>query len=158
MIRQIQHYEIDECVSVIKASFKNIAEEFNITKENSPNYVLFSVDNEKLKSQYNNGRLMFAAIDKDKIIGYYSLEIYNNECEINNLCVLPEYRHRGIGAMLLKHAVNIANENKLNKIKISIVEENIELKKWYENFGFIQTHTQKFDFFSFTCGYMEMIL
>lgn len=158
MIRQIKQYEIEECVSVIKNSFKDIAEKFNITKENSPNYVLFSTDSKKLKSQFNNGRLMFADIDNESIIGYYSLDVSNKECEINNLCVIPEYRHKGIGTMLLKHAIIKAKELELNKITISIVEENIKLKKWYEEFGFVHTHTQKFDFFSFTCGYMEMIL
>lgn len=32
-----------------------------------------------------------------EIIGYYSLELQdNNQCELNNLCVLPRYRHRHI--------------------------------------------------------------
>lgn len=158
MIRQINQSEIDECVLVIKKSFKNIAEEFNITFENSPNYVLFSTNYAKLKAQLDSGHLMFADFENEKIIGYYSLDIYGNECEINNLCILPQYRHSGNGSRLLKHAVNVAEEKNLKKINISIVEENSKLKKWYEDFGFIHTHTKKFDFFSFTCGYMEMIL
>ena len=41
------------------------------------------------------------------------------------------------------------------KMKIGIVEENKKLRKWYEAHGFIHTHAEKFDFFPFTCGYME---
>ena len=42
-----------------------------------------------------------------------------------------------------------------DKINIGIVEENKVLRKWYESFGFVHTGTKKFDFFPFTCGYME---
>ena len=41
------------------------------------------------------------------------------------------------------------------KVCIGIVEENQPLRRWYERFGFIHTGTEKFDFFPFTCGYME---
>ena len=40
-------------------------------------------------------------------------------------------------------------------MKRSIAEENTLLRKWYEAHGFVHTDTQKFDFFAFTCGYME---
>ena len=43
----------------------------------------------------------------------------------------------------------------VSKIKISIVEENTQLRKWYESYGFIHVKTVKYDFFPFTCGYME---
>ena len=40
-------------------------------------------------------------------------------------------------------------------MKRSIAEENTLLRKWYEAHGFVHTGAQKFDFFPFTCGYME---
>ena len=48
-----------------------------------------------------------------KLIGYYSLLIQDNqECELNNLCVLPEYRHKKIGCRLLENAFeNARNMN-----------------------------------------------
>ena len=74
---------------------------------------------------------------------------------MNNLCVLSSYRHRGIGEELLNNAVQVAQELGCNKMKIGLVEENKVLRKWYESFGFLHTGTKKFDFFPFTCGYME---
>ncbi|MCH5199474.1 MAG: hypothetical protein J1F60_00845 [Oscillospiraceae bacterium] len=35
---------------------------------------------------------------------------------------------------------------------------NTEHRLWYEAFGFVHTKTEKYDFFPFTCGYMEKIL
>ena len=57
--------------------------------------------------------------------GYYSLLLQGNgECELNNLAVLPEYRHKGIGRQLLAHSFNIAKELGCRIINIAIVEEN----------------------------------
>lgn len=93
MIKRINENDIENCVFVIKNSFQTVADEFNITKENAPKYVCYSVDCSKLQNQLENGKDMFACFIEEKPVGYYSLSFNDNECEINNLCVLPEYRH-----------------------------------------------------------------
>jgi len=157
MIKRIDEKEIPECVSVIKESFLTVADEFGITVENAPRFTAFATTEERLKWHLTGEhRPMSAFYDNGKIVGYYSLLLQeNNECELNNLCVLPEYRHKGIGEALLKDAFQAAEELNCTKMNIGIVEENAVLKKWYELFGFIHTGTQKFDFFPFTCGYMK---
>ncbi len=82
----------------------------------------------------------------------------NDECELNNLAVLPEYRHAGIGKKLLEHAYESAEKVGCKVINIGIVEENVVLRRWYEQNGAIHIGTKKFDFFPFTCGYMKKIL
>lgn len=101
---------------------------------------------------------MYVYEENEHIIGYFSLAFYDDECELNNLCVLPEYQHKGIGKELLNYAVLSAKQYNKSKIELSIVEENTVLKNWYSSFGFVHTHTIKYDSFSFTCGYMEMEL
>lgn len=155
MIKKIEKTHLEECVTVIQNSFITVAEEFNITKENAPSYVAFAVGIDKLEKQLSSGRLMYAYFCANKIIGYYSLVLNGSKCEINNLCVLPEYRHSNIGKKLLEHAFEQAKEQGCAKIEISIVEENKKLKVWYEKFGFKTTYIKKYDFFPFTCGYME---
>ncbi|WP_303000331.1 N-acetyltransferase [uncultured Eubacterium sp.] len=95
-------------------------------------------------------------MEDNQIVGYYSLLVKENgECELNNLSVLPKYRHHKIGYQLLKHAFEKAIELNCSKISIGIVEENAVLRKWDEMYGFVHTGTEKYDFFPFTCGYME---
>lgn len=156
MIREITKDEIAECVKVIKASFQTVAKEFNITLENAPRYVAFSTTEERLENQLvNEHRAMFAYFDNDRIVGYYSLSALENKvCELNNLCVLPEYRHTGIGVKLLQDSFEKAKKLDNEKMICSIVEENKVLRKWYESNGFIHYDTRKFDFFPFTCGYL----
>ena len=157
IIKEVSEKDIAECVKVIKDSFITVANEFGFTSENASRFTAFATTEDRLLWHlFGEHRPMYAFYDNDTIVGYYSLLLQdNNECEINNLCVIPAYRHKGIGAELLSHAFRTAKELNCNKINIGIVEENKVLRKWYESFGFVHTGTQKFDFFPFTCGYME---
>ena len=97
--------------------------------------------------------------ENSEIIGYYSLLLQeNNECELNNLCVAPENRHGKVGEDLLLHAYGKAKEAGCVKMHIGIVEENVQLRQWYEKYGAVHVGTKKYDFFPFTCGNMEKML
>lgn len=158
MIKEIDKSEIAECVNVIRKSFQTVADEFGFTPENAPRFTAFATTEEWLGYQLEyEHRWMAAYFDDDgKILGYYSLQyLENSECELNNLCVLPEARHKKIGEALMEDVVARAKSNNCTKLKIGIVEENKVLRRWYEAHGFVHTHTEKYDFFPFTCGYME---
>ena len=159
MIQPVNNNNIKECVDVIKESFLTVANEFGFTIENAPRFTAFATTEQRLYWQLNHeNRPMYAFVVEGNIVGYYSLALQENkECELNNLCVLPQFRHQGIGEKLLLHSFDAAKSLGCSKINIGIVEENRVLKKWYESFGFKHIRTQKFDFFPFTCGYMELI-
>ena len=160
MIREVRREEIPVCVQVIRKSHQTVADTYGFTVENAPRYVAFATDESRLRWHMDGEhRLMFAEEQDGIIRGYYSLLLKeNNECELSNLSVLPEYRHLGIGTALLKHSVRIAREHHCRVMRWSIVEENAVLRKWYEQNGAVHTGTEKFDFFPFTCGYMMMDL
>ena len=157
MIREIQPSDITPCVNVIKTAFLTVAQDYDITVQNAPRFTAFAMNEERLQWQYHNEhRPMFVYCMEDKIVGYYSLsQAQGEKIELNNLSVLPNYRHRGIGEALLMHAFEQAKLAGCSVVNIGIVEENQVLRKWYEKFGFVHVGTQKFDFFPFTCGYMK---
>lgn len=158
MIKEIEKKDIPECVEVIKNSFITVADEFGFNEYNAPRFTAFAINADRLYYQLEIERRSMIAycLDSGKIIGYYSLLWQNDhQCELNNLCVLPEYRHEGIGTALLNDAFDRAKKERCKKISIGIVEENQVLRKWYEDQGFLHIGTKKFDFFPFTCGYME---
>lgn len=157
MIKKVNSNDLAMCVEVIKNSFLTVADEFGFTPENAPRFTAFATTIERLSWHLvNEKRPMFVFVKDEKIIGYYSLALQaNHECELNNLCVLPQFRHQKIGEKLLLHAFETAKDLGCTKMNIGIVEENQRLRKWYEKFGFSHIGTQKFDFFPFTCGYME---
>ena len=157
MIRKVEREDIPTCVNLIRSSFMPIAEEFGITKDNAPGYTAFAISDDRLFRQMDEEhRPMFAAEEDGVLCGYYSLLIQENgECELNNLAVLPQYRHRGIGKQLLEHSYTIAKSMGCHVMNIGIVEENTVLRQWYEQNGAIHIGIKKFDFFPFTCGYMK---
>ena len=160
MIQAVKEQDIKECVNVIRASFLTVADEFGFTEENAPRFTAFATTEQRLFWHiYNEKRPMYIFVIDNIIVGYYSLALQsNNECELNNLCVLPQFRHKGIGEKLLRHSFETAKDLGCSKMNIGIVEENKILRKWYESFDFKHIGTQKFDFFPFTCGYMERVL
>lgn len=160
MIREADRSELPVCADVVRRSFMTVAEEFGFTPENVPRFVAFATTTERLEYQLDEQhRLMYVYICDDRIVGFYSLLMRSEkECELGSLSVLPEYRHRGFGEELVRQAVDSARGAGCKLMKLSIVEENTVLRKWYESLGAVHTGTEKLDFFPFTCGYMEIAL
>ena len=159
-IREMEMEEIPECVNVIRTAFKTVADELGFTRENAPRFTAFATDDTRLQYQFLvEHKPMYVYLHEGKIVGYYSLAMLDNgSVELNNLLVLPEFRHLGIGEKLVKDAIEKAKSFDKEKMELGIVDENKKLRMWYESLGFIHTGTKKFDFFPFTCGYMEMKL
>ena len=110
MIKEIDKNNIPECVTVIKESFKTVADAFGFTPENAPGFTAFAIDEARLLQWMDEQhRHMYGYFEGDKLVGYYNLLILDNgECELGSLCVLPEYRHSCIGESLLNDALEKA--------------------------------------------------
>ena len=160
MIRKAERTDLAQCAQLVRQSFRTVADEFGITEENAPRFTAFATTEEKLTQQLEAEHRPMFVYEQDGILcGYYSLSLQEKqECELNNLAVLPEYRHHGIGEKLLEHAAAFARSAGCRTMNIGIVEENTVLRKWYEQYGAVHIGTWKFDFFPFTCGYMKMNL
>lgn len=160
MIREVKREELSACAELIRNSFQTVADEFGFTRENAPRFTAFATTEERLIWQMIvEHRLMYLDEENGRIRGYYSLLLLDQgTCELGNLAVLPEFRHGGIGGRMLQHAVKTAGDYGCTVMNLSIVEENAVLRKWYEHYGAIHTGTEKFDFFPFTCGYMQIKL
>ena len=111
-----------------------VADEYGFTEKNAPRFTAFATTQDRLYWHMDGEhRPMYVFEEDGALCGYYSLLLQGNgECELNNLAVLPEYRHKGIGRQLLVHSFNIAKELGCRIINIAIVEENRVLRKWYD--------------------------
>lgn len=156
MIQQVENKaELNICLEIIRKSFLTVAEEFGLTEKICPSHTAFMTA-DKLEKQWGDGRAMFLYYRGRNPVGYFSLcRCNSNEIELNNLSVLPEYRHFGIGKEMIEYAVNFAKQSGYKKLKIGIVEENTVLKEWYAKLGFVHTGTRSFEHLPFTVGFME---
>lgn len=154
-IYPVRAYQLSDCLNVIHKSFATVAEEFNITRENCPKHTSF-MPPEVLQEQMQRGWYMFGLTENEKLVGYVAISDENNGVyEFHILAVLPEYRHKGYGKMLLDHAKEKVREYGGRKTTIGIIEENTKLKEWYIKNRFIHTGTKKYDHLPFTVGFME---
>ena len=156
IIRVASKEQLDICLDIVHKSFQTVADEMNLTKDNCPSHTAF-IPIDKLDSQFDNDAPMFLYQYNGCFAVYFSLSINDDSVELNNLAVLPEYRHLGIGKELVDYSITYSkNILGANKIKIGIVEENTILKEWYEKIGFVHTGTKKFEHLPFTVGFMEI--
>lgn len=157
IIQKVNEAHIPACVQLIRDSFRTVADAFGFTPENAPGFTAFATTEERLRwHMYGEHRPMYAFFDGNTVVGYYSLQPDGDaHCELSNLCVHPSFRHQGIGETLLHHACQTAKELHYTTLRIGIVEENQQLRKWYESFSFRHLGTKKFPHFPFTCGFME---
>ena len=156
MIEKVNSLELLEiCLDIIHKSFITVANDFGLTNENCPSHTAF-ISIEKLEKQFSDGRSMFI-YDKDgEKVGYFSLKKNENTAELDNLAVLPSFRHLGIGKEMIEFVKEYANkELHADKITIGIIEENTVLKNWYEESGFVSTGIKTFPHLPFTVGFME---
>ena len=133
----------DDCISI------DIKKGIGVITGPNARSVLFSA----YRFLYELGCRFPTPEEDSDVIPQYDLKIENINIKVDEK---PSYRHRGIGDLLLHDALERAAALHCRILKLSIIEENTLLRKWYEAHGFVHTGTQKFDFFPFTCGYMEI--
>ena len=154
-IHEVKKNELQECLEVIHQSFGTVAEQFGLTRENCPKHTSF-IPISFLETQMDWGWYMYALYAGKKIIGYMSLSKEGDDTyELHNLAILPEYRQKGFGKLLLDHAKSVVKSLDGSRIKIGIIEESTVLKNWYIANGFVHIGTKKFDHLPFTSGYLE---
>jgi len=157
MIVEVDESKLDECLEVVHMSFATVAEEFGLNPENCPTNGAF-MPFEKLRSDFAKGNLMFAICADGKIVAFMQLSQGGGAVEMEELAVLPAYRHNGYGKRLIAFAKRKAQALGANRITIGIIEENIRLKNWYESNGFTHMGVKKFPHLPFTVGFMECLL
>jgi ribosomal protein S18 acetylase RimI-like enzyme len=135
--------QLEVCVFIIQQSFKTVAQEFHLTKENCPGHTSFMTI-EKIKKQFDAKRLMFLYVTGNKYVGYFSLNKRGEKSyELDNLAVLPNYRNLGIGKAMVQYAKKFVSDTyNGNQLKIGIIEENIVLKEWYQELVYLSLFRQ----------------
>lgn len=159
ILRTVREEDLDACAAMIRESFMTVAEDFGLTPENCPTNGAF-LPVERLLNDYKNGNVMFASFaDGDRPVGFMQLRDKGEGIiSLEKLCVLPGYRHDGIGAVLLEKARTESLRLGGHKITIGIIEENTRLKDWYLLHGFIHTGTIDLPHLPFLVGFMELPL
>ena len=106
------------------------------------NWPMSNEGEEYFKNAINNNIVLVAVLD-DKIVGYlvgslnteYSYN-KNIQAELDNMCILEEYRKLGIGKQLFLEFKKICKKNNISELKVIASYDNLNAIKFYKNNGF----------------------
>jgi ribosomal protein S18 acetylase RimI-like enzyme len=94
------------------------------------------------KDSIVNNITLVATID-DNIVGYMTWNLnsqysYNTvkQAELNNMCIIDEYRKLWIGTKLITEFKKICKDNNIQEIKVIASYENINAINFYKKNGF----------------------
>ncbi|HEY3378839.1 MAG TPA: GNAT family N-acetyltransferase [Armatimonadota bacterium] len=157
-IRPIDLEHLTIAADLIRQSFRTVAEEFGLSPDNCPTHPSFLTE-ERLCAHVADGLQLFGCSAGEALVGVIGIKQRTpRDFEIERLAVLPEYRHRGIGAKLMIFAWEQIVRQGGEKACIGIIDENVVLKAWYQRWGFIVTEIKRFPHLPFTVCQMEKVL
>ncbi len=84
----------------------------------------------------NRLAVYFTAKDNGKCVGYAGFWNVSGEGDVTNVAVLPEYRRRGVGSLLVAEMIKTAEKLKLEMLTLEVRKSNTAAQKLYEKFGF----------------------
>ena len=143
--------------NIIRASFRNQAEQLGISESNNPNYVAFETTG-AVEKAIDNGETVILALIEDKPVGTvrYNIDKANSKKGyINRLAVLPEHRGKNYGGMLMDYAEEQLQKAGAEFIIISVVASFTKLKEFYEKRGYAGRHLKSVPSLPFEVLYME---
>lgn len=156
IIREIHPDDFIKSAEVIRRSFQTVADEFGFTIENNPSNGAF-ITPDRLMEDHARGVKMFGLYMDQQQVGFVAAEKKDDRLYyLEKLSVVPQYRHHGFGKLLIDHVRDEVRKAGGTEISIGIINENAQLKAWYERYGFRQTGLKQFDHLSFTVCFMSL--
>ena len=80
---------------------------------------------------------------RNTVNGFIIASFAANECQIQNICVAPEYRKQGHASALLEYLLAIAQTKKCTHVFLEVSQSNKPARQLYESFGFKKVGKRK---------------
>lgn len=92
---------------------------------------------ESIKSELDNPFGLYAiAYDGTRVVGYIMGTVLYEDCDINNVAVLPEYRRRGVGRRMMESFLVRCRGKGAKRVLLEVRESNLAAIGLYSAFGF----------------------
>lgn len=101
------------------------------------NYPVFKSELESPNSYY------LVIKNNSKIIGFAGIKLTVPDCDIMNIVIKKDFRHQGIGSLLLKELISLAKSFDIENLFLEVNEKNTPAISLYNKFGFKKISTRK---------------
>ncbi|NQY42658.1 MAG: ribosomal protein S18-alanine N-acetyltransferase [Legionellales bacterium] len=91
-----------------------------------------------------------------KILGFLMLMVVADECQVLNIAISKLYRNRGLGLMLLNHAISCLPKH-VKKIWLEVMKSNIVAQNLYKKLFFVMVGKRK-NYYKTTTGYEDALI
>jgi len=149
--------DLSVVVRVLTMAHATVAKEFGFTKDTNPTNNAF-IDISTLTSQLSREISLYGLTDNHIMVGCIAIEKSSKKSGtyyIEKVSVLPEYRNRGYGALMMERAAVIIKESGGLEISLALINSHTKLKNWYSSMGFMETGTKDFDHLPFRVCFMS---
>ena len=117
-----------------KMSIEDLKSIKNVLASDFDNFWSYDVLEEELEC--DNSYVIVAKVDENTIVGFAGLKVILDEADIMNIVVKKEFRHNGIGFILLENLINHSKELNLKTITLEVNENNLSAIRLYDKFSF----------------------
>lgn len=153
-IREASSDDISLLSGLVRQSYRDVAERFELTPVNCPKHPSNCTD-EWIENDFARGVSYFIMEHGGIPAGCVAIESAEADlCYLERLAVLPHERKKGLGSQLVEYIFRTARELGSKYISIGIIAKQTELKQWYQKFGFIEGETKEFSHLPFLVTFM----
>jgi ribosomal protein S18 acetylase RimI-like enzyme len=157
-IRDVTRQPLEQNAILVQRSYQTVADAMGITPENAPRYTAF-ITAERLGEERDAGSVSYGLFMDGTQAGFVTVQQDEEQrWHMRRLAVLPEYRNRGLGRLLIDRVVEHVREQGAKVLHIGIINEQAGLKEWYEGMGFREYRTFSVDHLPFTVGLLAVKL
>lgn len=117
-----------------KMSIEDLKSIKNVLASDFDNFWSYDVLEEELEC--DNSYVIVAKVDENTIVGFAGLKVILDEADIMNIVVKKDFRHNGIGSILLENLINHSKELNLKTITLEVNENNLSAIRLYDKFSF----------------------
>mgnify|MGYP004633335397 CR=1 FL=1 len=119
---------------ISKMSIEDLKSITGILYSNFDNFWSYDVLEDELES--DNSYVIVAKNSENIIVGFAGLKVILDEANIMNIVVKKDFRHHGIGSILLENLINYSKSINLKTITLEVNENNLSAIRLYDKFSF----------------------
>ena len=117
-----------------KMSIEDLKSIKNVLASEFDNFWSYDVLEEELEC--DNSYVIVAKVGENTIVGFAGLKVILDEADIMNIVVKKDFRHNGIGSVLLENLINYSKDLNLKIITLEVNENNLSAIRLYDKFSF----------------------
>ena len=127
-------------VKIRVATVNDIADIYNLEKQYPIDMYSMDIIESSLSGDYYKNLVITF---NDKVVGYISITIIFEECNLVKIIIDEAYRNRGYATRLINHIISDARLCGVQKIFLEVRADNYPAQNLYKKIGFKKTNTRE---------------